>query len=273
MTDVVPGPPEVLDVAPETPATGRRRPWWWRVATPTAFLLAGGLFVISSLSSDGTDLRASRFDNLSSLVNAESKHVDAQKSRAASLEAEVARLSSNVNDKVVQRIQGRIDNLQGPAGLEAVHGPGLTVTLTDAPDDIIDQVAALEDNQAVKNLLVHQQDIQAVANAMWAGGAEAMTIQGQRVISTTGIKCVGNVVILHGIPYSPPYRISAIGDATRMAATLDASPYIGFYKEVVERYQLGYAQEVEADLEMPAYPSLPTLTYAKVAGRGDNAAR
>ena len=53
---------------------------------------------------------------------------------------------------------------------------------------------------------MHQQDIQAVVNALWAGGAEAMTIQGQRVISTTGIKCVGNTVVLHGVPYSPPYR-------------------------------------------------------------------
>ena len=71
---------------------------------------------------------------------------------------------------------------------------------------------------------MHQQDIQAVVNALWAGGAEAMTIQGQRVVSTTGIKCVGNVVILHGVPYSPPYRISAIGPTDDMLTVGDDQP-------------------------------------------------
>ena len=51
-----------------------------------------------------------------------------------------------------------------------------------------------------------------MVNALWSGGAEAMTIQGQRVISTTAVKCVGNTVVLHGIPYAPPYVISAIGN-------------------------------------------------------------
>ena len=74
---------------------------------------------------------------------------------------------------------------------------------------------------------MHQQDIQAVVNAMWAGGAEAMTIQDQRVISTTGIKCVGNTVILHGVPYSPPYGISAIGDADACGAASGAAPTSG----------------------------------------------
>ena len=60
------------------------------------------------------------------------------------------------------------------------------------------------------DVVVHQQDIQAVVNAMWRAGAEAVTIQGQRVISTTGIKCDGNLVSLHGVPYYPPYEI--VGD-------------------------------------------------------------
>ena len=51
-----------------------------------------------------------------------------------------------------------------------------------------------------------------MVNALWSGGAEAMTLQKQRVISTTGIKCVGNTVVLHGVPYAPPYEITAIGD-------------------------------------------------------------
>ena len=94
-------------------------------------------------------------------------------------------------------------------------GPTVSVTLDDAPSS----VAA--NGVDADLLVVHQQDIQAVVNALWSGGAEAMTIQGQRVISTTGIKCVGNTVVLHGVPYAPPYVISAIGDQDRLEAALD----------------------------------------------------
>ena len=96
-------------------------------------------------------------------------------------------------------------------GLTAVIGPAVTVTLDDAPSSVA--ANGIEPDL----LVVHQQDIQAVVNALWSGGAEAMTIQGQRVISTTAVKCVGNTVVLHGIPYSPPYDVVAIGDQARLA--------------------------------------------------------
>ncbi len=111
----------------------------------------------------------------------------------------------------VSDLQDEVAALRGPAGFEKVHGPAITVVLSDAPKDEIN--SAVENGEVTADqLVVHQQDIQAVVNALWAGGAEAMTLQEQRVISTTGIKCVGNTVVLHGVPYAPPYEITAIGD-------------------------------------------------------------
>ena len=66
--------------------------------------------------------------------------------------------------------------------------------------------------------VIHQQDVQAVVNALWAGGAEAMMLQDQRVISTSAVRCVGNTLILQGRVYSPPYVITAIGDPPAMQA-------------------------------------------------------
>ena len=127
----------------------------------------------------------------------------------------------------------------GPAGFESVHGPALTVELTDAPKEAID--AAVKGGSLDREyLVVHQQDIQAVVNALWLGGAEAMTLQGQRVISTTGIKCIGNTVVLHGVPYAPPYRITAIGDVTALEASLDNDDYVAGYKTYVAAHDLGY---------------------------------
>ena len=110
----------------------------------------------------------------------------------------------------------------------------MTVDAHDAPQEALDQ-AAEDDERQRRQLVVHQQDIQAVVNALWAGGAEAMTIQGQRVMATTGIKCVGNTVVLHGVPYSPPYRIAAVGDPADLLAALAASDYIDAYLHVSTR--------------------------------------
>ena len=112
-------------------------------------------------------------------------------------------------------------------------------------------------------LVVHQQDIQAVVNALWSGGAEAMTIQGQRVISTTAVKCVGNTVVLHGIPYAPPYVISAIGDQARLRAALAESEPIQIYQQYVEAYGLVFREESEPKAEFPAHEGSLDLVHAR----------
>ena len=133
----------------------------------------------------------------------------------------------------------------------------MRVTLTDAPNDV--KPAGVDDDA----LVVHQQDIQAVVNALWKGGAEAVSIQGQRIITTSGIKCVGNSVVLHGIPYAPPYVIEAIGDAGRMAAALKESRALTIYRQYAEAYGLGYRETTESSLSLPAFQGALGITHAK----------
>ena len=184
--------------------TYRSRGLAWRLLGPAVFLVAGILFVTSMVSSRGMDLRAGRYDDLDGLANAQAKDLEGLRARAAALTSEVDRLTADLGTVGGNAEQKKAKALEAPAGLSPVSGPGVTITLDDAPKQALD--AAGDDLSAVSELLVHQQDIQAVVNSLWAGGAEAMTIQDQRVVSTTGVKCVGNVVILHGVPYSPPYR-------------------------------------------------------------------
>ena len=128
-----------------------------------------------------------------------------------------------------------------------VAGPAVSVTLDDAPASVSDEGIDAD------LLVVHQQDIQAVVNALWSGGAEAMTIQGQRVIATTGIKCVGNTVVLHGVPYAPPYVVSAIGEPAKLRAALAESPALQVYRQYVDAYALVYRERA-----WPA-PSSPVI--------------
>jgi uncharacterized protein YlxW (UPF0749 family) len=239
---------------------GRKRSW--HAVAALVFTIAGALFATTALSSKGLDLRAASITDLPGVVRQERERSDDLQARLAALNKEVDRLSHQVDDREVDELQRQVDALRGPAGFEAVAGPGLTVVLTDAPKSEIDKATA-DDSVSVDELVVHQQDIQAVVNALWAGGAEAMTIQGQRVISTTGIKCVGNTVVLHGVPYSPPYRISAIGDPARLQGSLDASDYIDAYLSVVASHGLGYEVSPSARLKFPAYEGSSTLKYAE----------
>ena len=121
-------------------------------------------------------------------------------------------------------------------GLVAVQGPGLTVRLNDAPAD-----SPRRDDVSPDVLVVHQQDIQAVMNALWAGGAEAMEIMDQRIISTSAIHCAGNVLRLHGRIYSPPYNIRAIGDPDRLRHALSASSAVQSYVRDAGDVGLGWS--------------------------------
>jgi len=226
------------------------------------FVVAGVLFVTSSLAAGGLDLRASSVTDLDTVVRQERQRTDALQREVAALTREVETLGKSVEDEQVTDLQRQVDALRGPAGFEAVRGPGLTVVLRDAPKQDIDR--AVEQSEVTADqLVVHQQDIQAVVNALWSGGAEAMTLQGQRVISTTGIKCVGNTVVLHGVPYAPPYRIAAIGDLDALRVSLDTNDYIDGYKTYVEAHNLGYEVTTSADVTMPAYDGSTDLRYAQ----------
>jgi len=168
--------------------------------------LCGGLFIVSAANSEGTDLRPGRYTDLAALVQDEADEYDGLRERVSDLTDQVANLSASMSDRDVNRYQRRIEELKDPAGLVPRTGAGITVTLSDAPEDVINSTTG-----DINPLLVHQQDIQAVVNALWKGGATAVIIEGQRVVSTTGIRCEGNAVQLQGVPYPQPYVIEAVG--------------------------------------------------------------
>lgn len=237
--------------------TGDRPRLRTRLLTGGVCALAGLMIVASALSARGSDLRPDRNTDLVGLLNAE-------KSRNAQLAEQVGELRAEV-DRLTAARQSRSPSAEQSeqkriTALTAVAGPSLTVTLTDAPPDI--HPAGVDDD----SLVVHQQDIQAVANALWLGGAEAMTIQGQRVVSTTGIKCVGNTVVLHGVPYAPPYVITAIGDPNRLDAALKSSPYLQIYQQYVEAFGLGWSQQSAKRTVLPGYDGPLKLNHAHVPG-------
>lgn len=232
----------------------------WRWVTPAVFAVAGILLVASARTSDGTDLRPGRNDDLASLVRSEAAQQQEVEDRAAEMTRNVDRLSGLVDDRTVREARAEATLLEGPAGFSEVSGPGLTVVLSDAPEEVRET-----SDENINLLIVHQQDIQAVVNAMWRAGAEAITIQGQRLISTTGIKCAGNSVELQGIPYPQPFVIQAVGDPYVLQQGIDEDPYLDFYRtqSLDPDIQIGWEMATTESVVAPAYSGLRTLQYAE----------
>jgi uncharacterized protein YlxW (UPF0749 family) len=221
------------------------------VVTGAVCLLAGLLIMVSALNAQGTDLRPGRNTDLVAwqAQSAAQQGLDRQRtgSDTRSIAGGEPETGSDLGSQLARQ--------SALVGLTPVDGPAVTVTLDDAP-------ASVAANGIDPDLLVvHQQDIQAVVNALWSGGAEAMTIQRQRVISTTAVKCVGNTVVLHGIPYAPPYVISAIGDPRRLHSALASSGPVRIYKQYVEVYRLGYTEREDAVAHFPAHEGALDLRF------------
>jgi len=233
------------------PAPGRDRRRVWRALVPVTAVLAGLLFAASAHTAQGTDLRAGRFSDLTGLIEATSKAVHGQEQDAAALrkqvEAETAGAAQSSSTVAVERARG--DALLGPAGLEPVRGPGLTVSLDDAPTR--PGQAPASDNP--DDLVVHQQDVQSVINALWSGGAEAMTLMGERIVSTSAVRCVGNTLLVQGRLIGPPFVIKAIGPVQAMRAAFDVEPGVVLFRHYVDDFGLRFDVMNSSTLHLPAY--------------------
>lgn len=233
----------------------RRSEWWHPRSSSVALVLtavmAGVLFATSArlFRTDDREVPA----DIADLIRIE-------RDRLSDLEADVAALRAE-RDQLLETIDISLpkpseDLLVAAAGT-ALAGPGLRVELWDAP--------AVEGSDVnVNDLVVHQQDLEAVMNALWAGGAEGMTVQGERISATSAVRCVGNVLLLHGQHFSPPYVIEAIGDPGALRAALNASPEVSVYRQYVEAVRLGWRVTPLEWMEMPPSAGPLTLNHAVV---------
>lgn len=216
--------------------------------------LAGLLFTANARLAKDNEGRHP--DNLAELVQVETKRVEELQDEVDDLREEVEGLADQQASGSVSLDPVLAEQTGMAAGSAPVRGAGLVVELDDAP------IGQYGPDIHPDNLVVHQQDLEAVINALWAGGAEAMTLQDQRVLSTTAFRCVGNVLSLHGRVYSPPYRVQAIGDPERLRAALDESEQIATYREWVDVVGLGWSVAGADDLRLPG--GSRELVYASV---------
>ncbi len=223
-------------------------------------VLTSMLFAANVRLARGQEVRQPQ--DLPGLVQAELERADHAATTVSDLRAEVNRLT-DAQATLAPAQSDRADELALAAGFVAVSGPGVEVTLTDAPS-----TGTRPDWVTPSMLVVHQQDLQAVINALWAGGAEAMSLQDQRVVATSAFRCVGNVLLLQDRHYSPPYVVRAIGDPNALRDALMASAPIRTYLEYVDAVGLGWNVSRLDQVTLPAYSGPAGLEYAHAPTAG-----
>ena len=239
----------------------RRSPW--RFGVPLVCVLAGLLLAATHGVSGGAEIRRSDAPRLVDLVREAQSSVSRLSAEREALTKKLDSMHGRSTNAALEAMLRRSAELAGDADMDPVHGPGLVVTLQDAQRDANGRFPR---DASPDDLVVHQQDIQAVLNALWSAGAEAIQMQDQRIIATSVPRCVGNTLLLNGRTYSPPYKITAIGNAPAMQAALGAAPLVTLYKQYVVRFGLGYQEDVKPDVRIAGYTEPVRMHFAQPLG-------
>ncbi|SCG38745.1 DUF881 domain-containing protein [Micromonospora humi] len=150
----------------------------------------------------------------------------------------------------------RLRDLEAGTGLGRVRGDGVVVRLADAPRD---QDAVTGEDVAESQVLYS--DLQKVANDLWAAGAEAVSINGQRLTATTTIRQAGEAILVDYRPVTSPYEVQAIGPGS-MRDRFDDGRAAALMREVARTEGLSFGVKEVDDLTLPAAPE-PRLRYAE----------
>lgn len=133
------------------------------------------------------------------------------------------------------------------AGLVPVRGPGIRVVLDDSP------VKTIPPQDDPSLYIVHEYQLRDIVNTLWAGGAEAIAINGERIVSTTSIYCVGSTILINDTRTSPPYEFLAVGDPNTLEATLNSPQSLRALKNRVKAYGLQFTVSRLPEVTIPAF--------------------
>jgi uncharacterized protein YlxW (UPF0749 family) len=246
-----------------------RRPGW---------LLLAGLMAVGLLLSTAAALQRAR---ASSTAEARTALVGEVQQRSAandklerSLERDRATVAATRRSVLRLTAEGtslaaRLTKLEVATGAAPVTGPALVVHLTDAPDE--DSTGDDSDPRtgSATDGRVTDRDLQTVVNEVWASGAEAVAVNGQRLTALSAIRSAGDAILVDFRPLSPPYEIVGVGDASAMRSSF-AEGFGGSYLQALRDYGIGYslgtkssARLAESSGVVLRYAHTPTTTEAQ----------
>lgn len=223
------------------------------------FLIAVSFNTTSRLA-EATPTRSS--DLVGVVRDMEEQRLDLE-SRLAELRDHMQELEQEAADDsgVSDTFSRELDQARELAGLSALHGPGVTITLGDGSE-----VAPGNDPN---DYLIHDTDIASVVNALLAGGAEAVDVNGERVVATTPIRCAGTTILVNAARLGSPYVIVAIGEADELETAVMSDPMASLlFTTYKSQFGLQVSLTKDSDVEVAGYRGSLRPLYAAPADEG-----
>ncbi len=228
-----------------------------RIALLAAIAAFGLLIGVSALKTDQDrpETEAERAELIAQIQ----KRQDDQEALSRSINAvsdDVTELQSTVGDDASRNssIVARLESLGVEAGTLAVSGPGMEITVDDAPSDRPGSGGVILDT-----------DLQSLANSLWMAGAEAIAINGHRLTSLTAIRFAGEAITVDNVSLTPPYEVAAIGNPDTLPARLLETPGGQAWLGLQANFGITFDRVTKDDVAVPADPH-EHLLYAKQGG-------
>jgi len=180
------------------------------------------------------------------------------------LQAQLARVEAELADNQQQsegsqtalaEVNRALSEARLEAGLTAVRGPGMVIEIADSR-----RIVPAGENPA--NYIVLADDLRDLVVALWHAGAEAITINGERLVATSSIYGVGSAVLVNTAFLSPPFRIEAIGPGDLEERFRVDAAYLGRVAQRIEAFDLEFATLSADDLQLPAFIGSTSLRWA-----------
>ncbi|MEV8606322.1 DUF881 domain-containing protein [Streptomyces griseoviridis] len=200
--------------------------------------------------------------------------IDRETETADKLEGSVDKLRAEVSARQREALRmsggsGQADLVAVLSGAAAVHGPGVKLVVSDAKEagggggGNPRETSGFSDTGRVRD-----RDMQRVVNGLWASGAEAISINGQRLTALSAIRAAGDAILVDNKPLVPPYTVLAVGNGKELSSTFQDSADGLYLHALQETYGIRTAISVESDLRLPAAPSVIVRTAQPKTEKG-----
>lgn len=209
---------------------------------------------IKTVNSNGTTVSTNQAENelRDQVLKMKEKYENSyEKLQRAEAELATTRESATNNNDELKKLEEQIKKANTLLGFTDVTGQGVTITITES--------AAVANALQPELYLVHNTDLLYIINELKNAGAEAIDINGQRIVGTTSINCDGNVIMVNGERVSSTFTINAIG-YPELLSTLNRT---GGYLSLLEPYNMAITFKKSDSINIPKYTGIMNFKYAK----------
>jgi uncharacterized protein YlxW (UPF0749 family) len=231
----------------------------WQVTLGVA-LLALGFLVAAQLASEGPRVRYTTQERtpLVETANELQSQQDALKQRILDLRSQIQVVEGQGEGSAatVRQLNDRLEQARISAGLIPLTGTGIVIQLEDSKQPV-------PPDGSESDYLVGSRDIRDVVEDLWAAGAEAIAVNGERITPTSAIIDVGTSLLINSAYLTPPYQITALGPPDLYDRLSASSAFVDFVRSRSEGYGIGVSLAEPASVDMPAFVGTVTLRYSR----------